>query len=159
MGSGFIFYRMPPGRLWPWRVGPHCACPLISRSEMLSSGRPLRNPVPAPSEPLPVDSGSNLHMGSLEATELTFQAETFVPAFKKGQMDSDLSRPHGHLADGCPKPEPTLQISCARYVHAAPAAVRLSVGPQGGVQRWRASPCEGGMGFPSLWLPSCSLVL
>lgn len=83
MGSDFIVYRVPPGRLWPWRVGPHCACPLISRSEMLSSGRPHRDPVPAPSEPLPVDSGSNLRMGSLEATELTFQAETFVPAFKK----------------------------------------------------------------------------
>lgn len=67
MGSGFITYRVPPERLRPWRVGPHCACPLISRSEMLSSGRPLWDTAPAPSEPLPADSGLNPHMGSLEA--------------------------------------------------------------------------------------------
>lgn len=52
---------------------------------MLSSGRPLWDTLPAPSEPLPVDSGLNLHTGSLEATELTFQAETFVSTFTKRQ--------------------------------------------------------------------------
>lgn len=62
MGSGFITYRVPPERLRPWRVGPHCACPLISRSEMLSSGRPLWDTVP-----LPADFSLNPHMGSLEA--------------------------------------------------------------------------------------------
>lgn len=66
MGSGFIIYRVPPERLWPWRVGPHCACPLISRSEMMSSGRPRWGTLPALSEPLPADSGLNPHTGSFE---------------------------------------------------------------------------------------------